>query len=347
MHLNVLTPFKRNVNTLELETANRISKIWYLRKHYLNMIRKYVFKIGIPDTLRTQFPFMLKDSVTAPTLSLEFTNNCNLKCPYCTSPKKLRDVGYMSDKTFNNLLKSLHECKVKLIGICGNGEPTIHPNFGNLITELKKVTPVLSLTSNGQFIKDNIIEYIINSKVDVINISVDSMFKENYEKMRPGGKFEKLIKNLKELKSMKEKCKSKLYINIRVMISPEDRSIENKIINFWKEYGDMVSKQYIAVINTLGVSNDFANRFSVDNKAGRYPRCTLPFKQLDVHWNGNVPLCTYSEMQTGKPGGYKIGNINEMSLMDIWSKTIIKEYRTAHRTRNEIKMPLCNGCIGT
>lgn len=86
--------------------------------------------------------------------------------------------------------------------------------------------------------------------------------------------------------------------------------------------------------------------FDVNVEKGKYPKCSLPFKQLQVLWNGDVPMCTYSNHQEDNDGDFVLGNIKDYSITELWNKPVIKNYRIAHRTRDFKKMPLCNGCGG-
>jgi hypothetical protein len=49
---------------------------------------------------------------------------------------------------------------------------------------------------------------------------------------------------------------------------------------------------------------------------------------LDVNWNGNVPLCTYSAQQIGAPG-LILGNVMTDMLGDIWNGNVIRHPRRA------------------
>ena len=127
------------------------------------------------------------------------------------------------------------------------------------------------------------------------------------------------------------------------MISPHDFHRQKEIMDFWRPYADVLSKQYIIDI----LESDEQETYATDAKKGRFPACSLPFKILDVQWNGNIPLCSYSWKQSGLNEGVLIGNIGKTSLYDIWNGPLIKQYRDAHRSREEGKMPLCNNCMGT
>jgi len=170
-----------------LDVTNRFERIRYLRNVYWKLISKGLYKIGIVEMVRTQFPYYLKDADVPPSLNVEFTNYCQLQCTYCTSPLKLRPRGFMSDDTFKNLNKQIKLHKIKRVRVVGNGEPTLHPEFPSMIRELSKSTRYTELKTNWQYVNDKSMKAILKSNIDVIRISVDSNRKELYESLRVGG----------------------------------------------------------------------------------------------------------------------------------------------------------------
>jgi radical SAM protein with 4Fe4S-binding SPASM domain len=67
--------------------------------------------------------------------------------------------------------------------------------------------------------------------------------------------------------------------------------------------------------------------------------CQRPSCQLIIDWQGNVILCCndyYSE--------YKLGNVNEESIIDIWQKPRFKEYRRALESGKREAIKICAGC---
>src|SRR5262249_22051689 len=126
-------------------------------------------------------------------------------------------------------------------------------------------------------------------------------------------------------------------VNVRVMLEPGDVGREGEILAFWRPYADVVSRQYILDFG-LGASRGFV--------PDRHGQCTLPFKKLDVHWNGVVNLCGYSWLQIGEPEGLVLGNVNEATLHEMWNGPVMRQYREGHRRRNESLIPICRGCPG-
>jgi MoaA/NifB/PqqE/SkfB family radical SAM enzyme len=286
--------------------------------------------------VRTQFPFWMRDAATPPTISLELTNHCNLRCSYCTNPTTLRPRGFMGEKTFRRLLDELALGRIYSVGICGNGEPTLHPHFSEYVHRLSRAAPLVTLTSNWQRVTDDIATAALETARE-IHISVDDATRNGYEARRLGGNFPRLLSNLRRLRILKQEIGSRTLINVRVMLGRSDRGREAEILGFWKPYGDVVSKQYI-----LDFLADPPQGFTPQTEG----RCTLPFKMLDVHWNGIVNLCSYSWMQTGDPEGVVLGNLVDTTLFAMWNSPLMRQYREGHRRRLEAMIPVCRGCPG-
>jgi hypothetical protein len=168
---------------------------------------------------------------------------------------------------------------------------------------------------------------------------VDGTDKEGYEQWRIGGSLDKLVRNLTELKEVKHDFRSPTVTVIRVMIRPSQRKTEQSLLDFWRPFGDVVTKQYVVDFTEAG--GDVFKTIGRDNV---YPRCALPSKLLDVRWNGDVPLCSYSHLQAGQPDGLLLGNINSSSLLELRDGRLMMDYRRGHRRRETKLTPLCKGC---
>jgi MoaA/NifB/PqqE/SkfB family radical SAM enzyme len=334
---SLLSPFTSS-QYRKFDNTRRLARVLYRFKLYGKQFIASHGKVPVTELIRTQFPFLLSDALAPPKLSVELTNYCNLACPYCSSPLKLRPQGLMDPITFSNLVRQAKECRIPWISLCGNGEPTLHPKFASYVRQLGAATKFLELTTNWQRVDAEITYSVLEAPVNLMHVSVDGGNKKEYERMRIGGKFERLLQNLTLLKQLKEATHSLTLINIRVMLLPSQYGDEQRLLNFWRSYGDVVSKQYIL--------NFDSGSYGYENSYKPGSRCTLPFKILDLNWNGNVPLCTYSRRQTGKPEGLSIGNINQNSLLEIWNSQTIRQYREGHRYRKEELIPICKGCPG-
>lgn len=344
MFSNLFSPIKnRSLNLFD--NSNRVARIIYrysaYKKVFIHALRNGV---TAKELLISKFPTIFHDTEIPSVLSLEFTNYCNLKCPYCTSPLDLREKGFMTLEVLNKIVSELKNRKINRIQIVGNGESTLHPQFEYFIKQLTENSRYVSIVTNGQWNKDETAHILLKNNVNLIEFSIDAGGKEGYEASRINGSFKKLIDNLKKINSLKKEYSSKSIILIRVMFRPSQINNREAEINFWKQYADTVMPQYLNKINGTSYENDL---FIPEKKSSEsYPKCSLPFYHCEIKWNGNVLMCYYSAFQIGQPG-LILGNIKDLSIFDLWNHAILKQYRKAHRTRNNGLMPICKGCPGT
>lgn len=146
-------------------------------------------------------------------VAITVDNSCNLKCPSCRdsiiSFDKPGSYEYIKKKQLVDMIDTELSAHVKRIFLSGSGEalyskmtrdflinldPTKYPNleFISLITNGQLLTPSLWNQMNAS-------EYIKN-----INISIDAGTKHTYENVtRIGGKWDRLIENLKFISTIK------------------------------------------------------------------------------------------------------------------------------------------------
>lgn len=322
--------------------TNRLARVWLRRGHYWRRVSAGLRSgVRATDLLRTEFPLLLPDAVAPPMVGVEFTNLCNVRCTYCTSPLKRRPQGMMSRETFSRLVAQIRATGVRRVRVVGNGEPTLHPSFSEFIQELSSATCDLELTSNWQRVSEPLARSVVEAKLSRLHISIDGASQASYEKHRLGGSWKALLENLALLRRVRQDYSPRPFVNIRVMMRPSDHGHEEPFKAFWAGYGDEVTTQFVT--DWAGTDTDV---FALDCGVGVYPHCTLPFKQIEVHWNGNVPLCTYSHVQSGRAEGLLLGNIRERTLAEMWNSDTMRGYRAGHRRRNPVLMPICEGCAG-
>src|SRR5215475_715671 len=213
-----------------IHNSNRVHRILYLFPLYARKLLRSFGRVPVRELVRTQFPFWMRDAPTPPMISLELTNHCNLRCAYCTNPTSLRPRGVMGEQTFRRLLDELETGGIYFVGICGNGEPTLHPRFADYGRRLGHAAPFVTLTSNWQRVGDDVAVAALES-VRVINVSVDGATRSSYEARRAGGSFAALLGNLRRLRVLKRAVGSRALINVRVMLGRSDVGDEERILD--------------------------------------------------------------------------------------------------------------------
>ena len=83
--------------------------------------------------------------------NIAIVNYCNLKCPYCFAEDMIKEENtFMSLENYNKILDFILKNPQDKIGILG-GEPTLHPNFSEIIniTKEKCSKSHITLFTNG------------------------------------------------------------------------------------------------------------------------------------------------------------------------------------------------------
>lgn len=327
-----------------LDNTDQIKKIRYRLASYLPISYKAIRNgVSIRGLVQSRFPFLLGAPRLPSSISIQITDACNLKCLYCNNPLFSNPRTFMKEDTFQDVLLRLDELKrVDRIRVCG-GEPTLHPKFDTISGELSKRTRFLSIVTNAQWHKEKIPHALVDH-YDLIEVSIDAGGKETYESSRIGGRYEHLMDNLQKLNELRQSTGSKAHINIRFMIRPSNDADKEKEYDFLKTLCNTIMPQYLLKHPESDYEEDvYIGKNSADDS---YPKCTLPFKDLQIRADGDIPLCQVTG-STIDPGRKRIiGNVRDNSLAEVWNGPEMMNIRNAHKHRVYADMNVCKGCRG-
>ena len=148
-------------------------------------------------------------------LRLAVTDRCNLRCQYCMPAHGIDIVNRKELLTFKEMyritrvLSELGVNKVRLTG----GEPFVRKDFVNFLEMLSFNDKLdeINITTNGALIS-KYISKLEELKIGTINLSIDSLSKENFAKITRRDVFDEVYKTLEAL----EKSTLKLKLNVVV-----------------------------------------------------------------------------------------------------------------------------------
>jgi len=323
--------------------TNQLERIHYRFVPYSIITWKAFLKgVSVSRVIKSRFPFYFFEPRKPTSLSIELTDACDLKCLYCNNPLFSNPRIFMNETTFESIIKSVQDFPIDRIRV-GGGEPTLHPKFSIFSQQLSNKTKYLSIVTNGQWKKKGIAEALI-SNYDLIEVSVDAGGAEFYEKSREGSSYDLLVENMMKLNTLKIKMNSKVHINIRFMVRPSNDKTKNEEYTFWKKYSNSIMPQYIVQHSESDYDEDIYKSVHIEKEA--YPKCTLPFKDIQIRANGNIPLCQVTGSSTVAEKRKIIGNVKINSIQDMWTGSELTSIRKAHKERNLQKMEICKGCRG-
>ena len=134
-----------------------------------------------------KFPSFLPKIKSPHILGLELTNNCNLECIQCFRKKMNRELGYMDVEVFKKLIDEISTYPIAFLRIIGRGEPSLHPELKQIMEYLKDKQIKVEFCTNGALFEKYSMSEILDWNIDLLDISVDGMDKNSYNKIRRNG----------------------------------------------------------------------------------------------------------------------------------------------------------------
>ena len=200
-----------------------------------------------------------------PYIRLSITDVCNFKCGYCLPN------GYQKDKSDNRtflsleevqrLAKGLSELGVSKIRLTG-GEPTVRKDFFDIVKILKQNSGIKKtvITTNGYKL-DQLAEQIIESGLDGINISIDSLDKNKFHQITGHDRLDTILRGIEKLQKLNFK---NIKINAVLLkgLNNSDKDF-NEWANFLKS--NEVDFRYIELMQT-GDNLDYFKKYHVSSK---------------------------------------------------------------------------------
>lgn len=155
-------------------------------------------------------------------LEIDLSTQCNLRCVMCYfvldrfSKRKRVD---MDTAEFERIAEQIlpHCSRVSLsIGT----EPMLSKDFEAILRVLGRFeVPWTYMSTNGLLLTESIVETMIDVQFKGFAVSVDAATPETYERIRHGGKFARLVKNLKMLQAAKRRRGSRFpVINLNYVL---------------------------------------------------------------------------------------------------------------------------------
>lgn len=282
---------------------------------------------------------------------IETTNHCNLDCPFCMvgMQNKLlkkkgnaahslmsREMGFMSQETFNIVLRELKNFGIKKAYLHFQGEPFLNKLTLEFAASLKNNRFWVGIFTNGLVFSDEIISRLADIEIDMIRFSIDGASQNSYGVNRVGGNFQKALENLGKICNAHKGKKTRIEWQFLVL-----RNNEHEI-----EKAKEMAEKAGAVFFTKGF-RETDPELAPDNPNFRakflQKPCTDIYKQLGIYWNGDVVPCCYDV-----DGREIMGNLLGESLINIWNSGKYRNFRekiSSFKKNPENEPDICKSCL--
>lgn len=296
------------------------------------------------------------------TMSLKFepTTRCNFKCEFCYG----RHLA-QGDLTYDDFLAILDRMPyIKAVELTGEGEPLLNIHILDMLSRCNERGVWTHITTNASMLKEERCRKMLKAGVDSVAISLEAFKAEQFETLRIGGHFEKVvdgIRNLARLRGEREKpMELRLWVTLlRDTYSQVDDitafaeevgidSVEYQSLNSMSSYSRFYTPELQRNILTLPemkeIADDPATSPTLRNALldiisvyqGR--RCDIFMSTIMANWQGEVTPCCMLKA----PDFQSFGNLNVDTLETLWNGEDYRFFRFA--LQHGVILESCREC---
>jgi radical SAM protein with 4Fe4S-binding SPASM domain len=307
------------------------------------------------------------------------TRACNYNCLHCSFGSSPAAINEIDTKGGMKIVDQLYEMGAKWFGLSG-GEPLIRKDIFKIIEHAKSLGMNVSLITNGYYVKGHILEKLIRNEV-MTAVSLDGKEESHdyirgkgayatallaMEKLSEGGVFDCIVttlnrRNCSEVDHIAElghkfNATRVVYHNYipvgraeeHLELAPTPQQYEavlNRIYDLMREYegkvGVNVYCPFFARVAKQRGMPDFDYWFN-NVFLGQ---CFIGGKYMGLLENGDIRPCGFNE-------GYRMGNIRDKTMKEIWTEMQTSELTHKLRDRRNLKgkcgvceyREICGGC---
>lgn len=155
-------------------------------------------------------------------VTLEISDPCTLRCQYCSSshapgnPDHFKKGRFLSWEKFVGIVRDCVDLNVDQINIVGEGEPTIHPLFREMMRHLEQQPLRIMLLTNATFPLDYCSDVI---RADHVLINFGAVDRQQYRDLHGKDFFGRVVKNIKRLATLRDNGKPGFLIDIAYIVN--------------------------------------------------------------------------------------------------------------------------------
>ena len=199
-------------------------------------------------------------------LRISVIDRCNLRCVYCMPEEGLESIPHEEILTYEEILRIceiVSELGIRKIKITG-GEPLVRKDIVNLIRDIKNIDKIeqVTLTTNGILLHE-MLDDLYDAGIDAINISLDTLNKDNFKKITRRDGLEKVLMSIDKAYDLgirvKINCLAIRDFNLRELVEiasfAKDREIDVRFIElmpigFGKKYTQIDNDEILSILES-------------------------------------------------------------------------------------------------
>ena len=275
-----------------------------------------------------------------PMLIVETSSYCNLSCMYCPRTNLVKSddsfEGFMNFDLYKKIIDEMSHYSYVTLRPFGRGEALINPDFPRMIRYAKeKGIRNIWLNTNGVLLSLEMSMELLESGIDVIEVSIDAATREMFKKIKGKDKYDIVVENTIRCCHLKKKLHSITEIVVSFVESKINTSEKDAFVKIWQNYADHVRIRPVHQHGDL-VTNQ---RVSKEKNEGERLPCSILWERVEINYYGGLNYCEFDWENRRE-----IGNVRTSSIKEIWNSEKYKRLRKLHIEKRFSEIPLCSVC---
>jgi len=263
---------------------------------------------------------------------IELTNQCNHRCSFCFNSISTRKKGSINAKLLESILKEAYKLGTREVGFYGAGEPLLFKNIEQYIKLAKEIGyDYIYMTTNGVLASYEKVKSLISVGLNSIKFSINAATRETYKLIHGKDDFNRVIENLKQIKSFRDRYNIKFKIGVSCVLTDVNYREKEHAKNTIGKIADDI------VFVKEGNQGGYMNNKNISQNGITIP-CSMLFNRFHVSSEGYFTLCCVDYQNY-----LAVADLNHISLKDAWSSKFAVDMRNKHLSSN-IKGTLCYNC---
>jgi radical SAM protein with 4Fe4S-binding SPASM domain len=286
----------------------------------------------------------LKDALRFPRFfQVETTRLCNAQCPFCAIDQWDKSVPFMDEALWQKIASELIEWRdwIRFVDLQRAGEPLLDKHIYRRVRQLKDGgIKHVALSTNASALTEKNARALLEAGIDEVMMSIDSVVKESYEKLRVGLNYEQVMANIRGYFRLRDEIRPQSQVRVRAVcvFDPEEGRAELlDWENFWQPMKKPHDRIYMKRVHSWG------NQLDVDGAPSKeadvlHP-CIIPWSTMHITAMGRIALCPHDYDALAD-----LGDVNTHTIAEVWQAAKLQEVRRLHATGNRNDINFCRGC---
>lgn len=295
-------------------------------------------KLGFLEREKWNFPLIVNLNV--------FRGECPCKCVHCPvgqvefSKRAKRFLkGELPISLYKKVVDEMAAINSKgVLRIHSVGEPLLWENLIQAV-HYSKINKVQTWIFTSAITRDTSLLEELCKNIDIIEISVNSIEREDYLQTKGIDGFE-LVKS--NILYMLEYIKSNHLLTrlICSRVQTNDKSQDENFVSYWKSI-DGISDVFVRSFhNYNGLLNSDHDKQHMNNQA-----CLVHWARFNIDVNGDAVVCFNELFKESIGEEIILGNVNNESIENIWKSDKLNSIRLFQLNKGKLNIKLpCSEC---